>query len=65
MVAGGGRITLLSMDDPEKMYIVYYFDYLSVLMQSPRAAKDTHYGIWWKQFMYKIPPPKKLRDQKV
>lgn len=46
---------------------IYYiiFDYLSVLMQSPYTPKDTHYGIGWKHFMYKMSKNKKLRDENV
>lgn len=47
----------------QRGYILYIiFDYLSVLMQSPYAPKNTHYGIGWRHFMY-IMPPKQLRDQ--
>lgn len=56
---------MLSMDDPERMYTVYYFLIMSVLMQSPCAPKDTHDGIGWKQFMYKMSKKKAERSKSL
>lgn len=45
--------TLFSMDDPERMYTVYYFRLSLCFDAVSFHSKDIHYGICWKHFLCK------------